>query len=149
MFSKVLLRPRSILRVTPKSYRDSIDYDRSNCVFFLYFLGRYNNMPLYYYGESLDITNIEFKLQRDLPFYEKKIVLPVEDNTHGKDTFDKFVKKNELRTQIPLYILHTNNLSIKNDYNDVITTSESCGSDEIERTIMEIYKCLPETRIFP
>lgn len=107
----MLLRPFIQLQ-TPKqlrgttkvcSYKDSVDMDTSNRLFFVYYLGRYDNRPIFYYGETMDISLIEFHLRKKVPIYQKKFHVPVEDNIYGKQRFDRYVRRNQLVARLPVH----------------------------------------------
>jgi hypothetical protein len=85
------------------SYKDRVDMDTSNRVFFIYYLGRYSNKPIFHYGETMDTSLVEFYLRKKVPIYQKKFYVPVEDHIYGKHQFDKYVKTNNLVTKIPVY----------------------------------------------
>jgi hypothetical protein len=79
----------------------------------------------------LDLALVEFNLKKTLPFYEKKVYIPVDYHVHGKDAFEKFVKKHNLGAgEIPLLY----------GLEDVITTSEYCTEDAMIAEIYNIFK---------
>lgn len=123
---KIVQRPSS-------SYHDRIDTDNTNRIFYIYYLGRYHNAPIYHYGECMDLDVIEFTLKKTIPFYEKVLYIPMDHHFMGKDKFDFFVNKHNLRIEIP--ILNVN-------LYDIITTSDIIGHDEIVAEVYNIFKTL-------
>jgi hypothetical protein len=79
-----------------KSYHDKVSITNHNNVFYIYYLGRYNNIPMYHYGETNDIYTSEYKLKKTLPYYKKIKCIPVEDNINGIIKFKKFIEKNKI-----------------------------------------------------
>lgn len=85
------------------SYKDRVDMDTSNRMFYIYYLGRYSNKPIFHYGETMDTSLVEFHLRKKVPIYQKKFYVPVEDRVYGKTQFEKYLKKNNLMTTLPVY----------------------------------------------
>jgi hypothetical protein len=52
-------------------YRISRKCYNTNKQFYIYYLGNYNNIPVYHYGESCDLIETEFNLKKQLPYYQK------------------------------------------------------------------------------
>jgi len=86
---------------------------------------------MYHYGECLDISTVEFQLRKVLPCYEKRIFIPVDHHVNGKEQFDKFVSKNDLRCQLPLEGI---------ELLDTITTSDQYPWEVIENELYNIYQ---------
>lgn len=83
------------------SYLDRVsDYDIHNKVFYIYYLGCFNNTPMYHYGESDDLDLVELKIKRTLPFYERVLYTPVEHHTNTLEQFKDYIKNKKVR--IPL-----------------------------------------------
>lgn len=125
-FVQQLVQPHKRLRETTKvfSYKDRIDMDTSNRLFFIYYLGRYDNRPMFFYGETMDTSLVEFHLRKKVPIYQKKFHVPVEDHVYGKQSFDRYVKRNNLVATLPVhgmerYDYFTTNNKIK--YQDVLS----------------------------
>ena len=117
-----------------RSYNDGIsNFDSHNKTLFLYYLGRYNNYPLYYYGETYDLYDTEFKIKKTLPYYKKITTIPVGDHVYAKENFDKFVNNNALRASIPI-------ISVENIYNwDILTVNESVNIDVVLKQLHFFY----------
>ena len=83
----------------PKTYKDRVDvFDTSNNTFFLYKIGRYNNKQTYLYGETSDITIIEFTLHKTLPYYECIINEPIEYHVTRLTLFDKYINNYKINS---------------------------------------------------
>lgn len=85
-------------------YHDRVDESVHNRTFFVFSIGRFNNTPIYHYGETSDIALEEFRIRRALPFYEKVLDVPlVMDGTiRSKEEFDTFIREHDMATKIPL-----------------------------------------------
>lgn len=117
------------------SYRDRVDLDNNNRVFFIYSLGRYRNKPLYYFGETIDISSVEYALRKELPFYEQQIVVPVEDSVYGREEFEGFINRHQLEAKLPLE---------GSSFDSIFTSSESISFDNILDRVLDIYGCRKE-----
>lgn len=95
MHARLSIRPKAL-------YHDRIDVDNSNRVFYVYSLGRYNNMCTYHYGESTDICLTELLLRNKLPFYERRVCIPIEDKVRSKAVFDKYIEDKGIACKIPV-----------------------------------------------
>lgn len=82
------------------AYSDRVCADMSNRVFYVYYLGRFNNRPLYHYGESHDAYDAHFRVHRSVPFCKRIVCIPVEDNTGGLQVFEDRVK--DVRCSLPI-----------------------------------------------
>ncbi len=127
-FSTIQQRPISRYKV--KSYQDHVEYDNNNKYFYIYYLGRYHNKPIYTYGETLDIDSVEFHLNKTYPFYKKHYVSNVGDKVYSKDKLDKVLKAQTLYK--------------KWEEIEVFTTSDVFGISEIDALINDLF-CEPTT----
>lgn len=87
-------------KVITRNYYDRVNEDMSNKSFFIYDLGKYNNKNLYYYGETMDITQTEFILKKTLPLYKIIYSAPVDANIDGYNKFNKLIKDH--KSKLPL-----------------------------------------------
>lgn len=74
------------------------DYDR---IFYIYYLGCFNNTPIYHYGESSDIHHAELKIKKTVPFYERVWYTPLDNNVYMKDEFDEYIKNKKIKIMLP------------------------------------------------
>lgn len=117
------------------SYRDRVEIDNDNRVFFIYSLGRYRNTPLFYYGDAYDISTVEYALRKELPTYEKKIVVPVEDSVFGKQKFEAYIQENNLGARLPIQ---------NTQFDTVFTLSDTVTFNEIEAFVKDEFGCRHE-----
>ena len=120
------------------SYLDRVDCDFSNKLFYVFYLGRYNNTPMYTYGETLDIHLLELSLNKRFPTYKKELLIPVNDLVFAKRTVDIFLDVQKLKTEFPL------KTSVEFEEYEFFTTSESQDISKITEEITDIFRI--ETR---
>lgn len=75
-------------------------YDAHNRVFYLFYLGRYHNSPIYHYGETNDIDVIEFYIQSQLPFYQRIMYIPIDTELDALYAFDKYIQPDQSKLPI-------------------------------------------------
>ncbi len=100
-----------------QSYYDRVSYDANNNIFYIYYLGKYNNRKTYCYGETNDISIIELKLKQSLPIYKLIRTISKEDKIYDKNNFEKIIKNNkidfpikELNNDLSFFYLDNENL---------------------------------------
>ncbi len=76
------------------------DYNEN--MFYIYYLGRYRNKPIYTYGETTMIETVEFTLHKNLPFVKKITTHPVDHIVYGKRKFEDFIKNEKLEIDCPV-----------------------------------------------
>lgn len=103
--------------IITKSYQDRANYDANNNVFYIYYLGKYNNKKTYCYGETNDINIVELKLKQTLPIYKLVKTISNEDKIYDKNKFEKLIKNNridfpikELNKDLNFFYLDNENL---------------------------------------
>ncbi len=123
---------KTACKIICNNYKDIPCSDTSENVFYIYYLGRYNNTHTYHYGETNDIYSIEFNLSKKLPMYKKLTNIPVDSHIDGYDNFSKFLKKNNLIT---------NNFLTKFpiDIENIFTTNDNVSIDEILSFVTETF----------
>lgn len=99
-------------------------------IFYVYFLGRYNNKPFFHYGQSTDISSVEFNIKKSLPYYDRIIYNPVDHNVCSYNYFDNYLSQKKLKSKLPL---------INNDL-DVFTVDENTDFTQIEEIINNLFK---------
>jgi hypothetical protein len=67
-------------------------YDAHNRVFYLFYLGRFQNRPMYHYGETTDIDATEFYIQSQLPFYQRIMYIPIDTKLNAFYEFDEYIQ---------------------------------------------------------
>ncbi len=122
---------KTACKIICNNYKDIPCSDTSENVFYIYYLGRYNNTHTYHYGETNDIYSIEFNLSKKLPMYKKITSIPVDSHIDGYDNFYKFLKKYNLTNKFP------NKFSI--DIENIFTTNDNVGIDEILSFVAETF----------
>lgn len=122
-------RPYNSIRRIGVSYKDLPDIDASENMFYIYYLGRYNNKAIYHYGETLNLYNVEFNLCKKLPLYKKLLSIPIDYHGDGKEKFDNFLKQNKLNS-----ILSLSNIE------NIFITSDDVDIDTILLSVSEIFK---------
>jgi hypothetical protein len=90
--------------VCRKSYLDRADYDASNRVFYIYYLGAFSNKAIYTYGETYDTHATELRLKKTIPFYKQVYNVVCEDVVNGKEKFERYICSRKLKCKIPLDI---------------------------------------------
>ena len=121
-------RPYNLCRRIGVSYKDVPDVDASENLFYIYYLGRYNNKAIYHYGETLNLYNVEFDLCKKLPYYKNLISIPTDYHTDGNEKFANFLKQNKLNSVF--------SFGIENIFN----TSDNVDIDMILASVSEIFK---------
>lgn len=118
-------------KIICKSYFDRVQYETHNSIFYIYYLGRYNNKSIFHYGETQDLYGKEFLLKQKLPIYNKLKAIPIEHNVYGKEKFDNYLKTNKLRIIFPI-----------DDLKDLecFTTSSQTNIKDILLTLNNLYK---------
>ena len=78
--------------IRTRSYLDKASvYDSHNRVFYIYELGRYNNIPMYRYGETNDVDLVELQINAKLPMYKKVATIPVDAQITSLDRFHEYI----------------------------------------------------------
>ena len=86
------VRPTCCFHKVGHSYMDHVDYTSAhNRMFYVYFLGNFQNTPIYCYGETDNPDSVEFTLKRTLPMY-KNIVLEPTEGYSGLSQFDRIIR---------------------------------------------------------
>lgn len=98
-----------------RSYKDKVDIDYNNQMFFIYALGRYQNTPLYYYGTTNDIDLVEFNICSKLPAYKRVLYFPVEHKWQKIDNFEEYLNQNNLRSDVLSQFCGLDNTFITNN----------------------------------
>lgn len=95
-------RRSRVYRAISTHYLDRVsEYDAHNRVFYIFYLGCFNNYPIYHYGESYDIDLAELKIKRTLPFYERVYCAPIGHKVNAKHEFDEMIKEKKVRISLP------------------------------------------------
>lgn len=115
------------------SYKDRIQLDNHDMMFYIYYIGRYKNKPIYNYGQTIDIDIVELHLRQNVPIYKKKLHIPVEHHVYGKQMFDDYVKMNEIDTQIPIHGM---------EHVDAFTTNEKFNYKHVLNEIYNIFQII-------
>lgn len=76
-------------------------YDTHNRVFYIFYVGRFHNRPIYHFGETNDIDATEFFVKSNLPFYELVLYLPVDTEQDGLSQFSKYIHQD--RVELPVH----------------------------------------------
>lgn len=80
-------------KLIAKSYMDRVSvYDAHNRVFYIYFLGHYQNQPIFHFGETNDLDATEFFMKSSLPFYELQLYIPIDHEHHAFTHFQDFIQ---------------------------------------------------------
>lgn len=87
-----------------RCYKDRVEYDESNRVFYIYHLSRYHTKSYYHFGSTLDATTKELDLAKVYPYYKKMYEIPMECmHTSGQAAFEAHIQP--YRTHCPLNTL--------------------------------------------
>jgi len=133
---KAKLTPRRLSqtqrsRTRTKCYLDQVSLDYNNRSFYIYDIGKFDNTRIYYYGETLDLMNVEFRLCKVLPVYHKVVHVLMDSRVSAKDYFDKYVTKAGIKTTLML------------KYSDVETWDAFVTNDDYTLpTILEYVNCV-------
>lgn len=114
-----------------KSYHDRVTINNHNNIFFIYYLGKYNNVPVYHYGETSDIYASEYKLNQSVPYYKNIKCIPIEDNINGMIKFNDFIEKNNYKITSDVFTLDKDL--------DLFTTINDFSINDILSFIDDIY----------
>lgn len=109
-------------------YKDIPNLDSSENIFYIYYLGRYNNKHTYHYGETHDICNIDFELAKKVPLYNKLIYVPINHHVDGYDKFLKFIQENKMVLSLPL------------DIDNVFITNDQSSINDVLLFVSDIFK---------
>lgn len=97
-------------------------YDTHNRVFYIFYLGQFNNRPIYHYGETNDIDATELFVKANLPFYKLVLYLPIDTEQDGLSQFDQYIQHD--RVDFPVHNL---------EHLDVF-----CPSNDIETIVQKV-----------
>lgn len=89
--------------VPPCPYLDTVcENDTHNNVFYIYYLGNYDNIPVYHYGNTSDISSVELRIKKTLPFYERVTCVPIGHHVIGVDVVTNYITQNATPASINL-----------------------------------------------
>lgn len=84
------------------SYDDRVsEYDTHNRVLYIYYLGCFNNTPIYHYGEANDLMSAELRVKMTLPLYERVWHSPVSHRVNAKAELDDLVSTKRVEIALP------------------------------------------------
>ena len=75
-----------------KYYLDRVDQqDMSNRSFVMYHLSKYNNRHHFYYSETFDLLETEFRISKRMSAYERFYFMPVEYSNMAFSEFENYI----------------------------------------------------------
>lgn len=114
----------------PRTFMDQASvYDTHNRVFYIYFLGFFNNRPIYHFGETNDLDANELLIRSQLPFYERILYIPTDSHHNALREFIEYIQN--YRTTLPVHNL---------EHLDAFTTTDiDNGIDAILQKVDNLY----------
>lgn len=93
--------------MTTAPYADRVSNDNSERVFFIYYLGCFDNVPMYHFGETGDMYNKELAIKAKLPFYTRVFTSPIDYRMDGIEDFRSFLNKHNMTVSLPVHGMDT------------------------------------------
>lgn len=91
-FNSKSVKPARERNIRRKTYLDRVDqHDASNRTFVMYHLSKYNNRHHFYYGETSDMMETEFRISKKTSAYKQFYAMPVEYSNMAFSSFEKYI----------------------------------------------------------